>query len=434
LNALFDAISWDSRRLRGLVTVGLALASSACARSTPVTATEFRAPSVEVPVYDGSVAINPASRRLNAKWSIRFVADSATTDSVELLLNTGLNVSRVSGQNVADYVAQPRDDRQTVTVRLKPQLPPGSVGQIDLEYAGVPVFGSDSINGIAPTWVELGLDSHWFPVFAGYGKRIVAHVQVRLPPRWTMVASGNVVRDGKFLVLETRIPQTDIAFAASPVFRRAGGTNSSVYWIHADTSTVKRVREVAESCRRYLNDRYGSSDSLPAVYVVLAPRAGSAYARRNYIVLTDAASAPAPALSGYICHEFAHFWSLAANSSGPENWLNEGFAEYVSSRYVRTTFGQAAYDSTVARWRSMSVGQPPIWTPESTRRPSAMVAYRKAPYLLSRLEERIGTDAMDRFLQRYMVERIRTTPQLLAALQDVAGSESAAWFREELAR
>jgi hypothetical protein len=41
---------------------------------------------------------------------------------------------------------------------------------------------------------------------------------------------------------------------------------------------------------------------------------------------------------------------------------------------------------------------------------------------------------MDRFLRRYMVERVRTTPQLLAVLQDVAGSENAAWFREELAR
>ena len=41
---------------------------------------------------------------------------------------------------------------------------------------------------------------------------------------------------------------------------------------------------------------------------------------------------------------------------------------------------------------------------------------------------------MERFLQRYMVERIRTTPQLIAALEDIAGAETAAWFREELAR
>jgi hypothetical protein len=416
-----------------LSRLALVLASCGCARSMSVVATETRAASAEVPVYDGSVAIDPASQRLTARWSIRFVADSSTTDSVEFLLNPGLIVSRVTGRNVASYVARPRDDRQAVTVRLRPRLAVGDIGQINLEYAGVPVFGSDSINGIAPAWVELGLDSHWVPVFADYGKRIAARVRIGLPSGWKAVASGNVTV-GKFLVLETGIPQVDIAFAASSVFRRADAANSSVYWVRTDSSTVTRVLEVSESCRRYLNERYGSSDSLPAVRLVLAPRTGPAYARRNYIVLTDAASAPAPALSGYICHEFAHFWSIAANSSGPENWLNEGMAEYVSSRYVRATFGQAAYDSTVARWRRMSAGQPPVWTPQSTRRPSAMVAYRKAPFLLSRLEERIGTDAMDRFLRRYMVERIRTTPQLLAALQDVAGADAASWFREELAR
>jgi hypothetical protein len=420
--------------MRRFFTVALALASSACSRSTAVTGTEVRAASVEVPVYEGSVAIDPASQRLSARWSIRFVADSSTTDSVVFLLNAGLAVSHVTGQNVGSYVTRPHDDGQAVTVQLTPHLATGSQGRIDIEYAGVPVFGSDSINGIAPAWVELGLDSHWFPVFADYGKRIAAHVRVGLPPGWMPVASGNFIRDGNVLVLETGIPQIDIAFAASRNFRHADAANSSVYWVRTDTSTVARVLEVAESCRRYLNERYGSSDSLPAVRLVLAPRTGPAYARRNYIVLTDAASAPAPALSGYICHEFAHFWSIAANSSGPENWLNEGMAEYVSSRYVRATFGQAAYDSTVARWRRMSAGQPPIWTQQSTRRPSAMVAYRKAPFLLSRLEERIGTDAMDRFLRRYMVERIRTTPQLLAVLQDVAGSDTASWFREELAR
>ena len=69
----------------------------------------------------------------------------------------------------------------------------------------------------------------------------------------------------------------------------------------------------------------------------------------------------------------------------------------------------------------MSAGQPAIWTPQSARRPSAQVAYRKGPFLLSRLEERIGTDKMDQLLKRYMVEHIRTTPQLLSALEEIAG-------------
>jgi aminopeptidase N len=76
----------------------------------------------------------------------------------------------------------------------------------------------------------------------------------------------------------------------------------------------------------------------------------------------------------------------------------------------------------------------PVWTPESTQRPSYFTMYRRGPWLLSRLEERIGTERFDRFLQRYMTEPVRTTPELLERLEAVAGAEAAQWFRDELAR
>ena len=383
--------------------------------------------------YTGDVAIDPRSQKLTARWSILFVVDSATSDSVVFFLNRGLIVSRVAGQSIGGHTSGRRDGDQVITVRFAHRLSPGTQGQIDIDYSGVPVFGSDSINRIAPSWVELGLDSYWLPVFADYRKRIAAELRIDLPAGWTAVASGDIKREGNRLVLTTGIPLIDIAFSASPSFRHTDAANSSVYWTQPDSPTVARVLQIAESCRQYLNARYGAANPLPSVRLVLAPRTGPGYARRNYIVLTDAGSSPAPAMAGYVCHEFAHFWSSAANSSGPENWLNEGLAEYVSSRYVRESFGRAQYDSVVARWQKMSAGQPPIWTPQSTRRPSAQVAYRKAPFLLSRLEERIGSEKMDRLLQRYMMLRIRTTPEFISAVQEEAGAETAAWFREQLA-
>ena len=51
-----------------------------------------------------------------------------------------------------------------------------------------------------------------------------------------------------------------------------------------------------------------------------------------------------------------------------------------------------------------------MWTAQATTRPSARVSYGKAPLLLHRLEQRVGSDVMDRLLARYMTERIRTTP------------------------
>ncbi|HJQ12281.1 MAG TPA: M1 family aminopeptidase [Gemmatimonadaceae bacterium] len=416
------------------LSLAAALLFYGCSPATPATGTSPQLPTGDVAVYTGAVAIDPKSQLLSGHWSIRFAADSAGADSVELLLNRGLAVSRVTGPNVAGSASRVSDGDQVLTVRFATRMAPGAEGRIDVEYSGVPAFGSDGINRISPSWVELGLDSYWLPVFADYRKRIAGQVRIDLPPGWSAVASGTITRNGNHLVLTTGIPLIDIAFSASPTLHHTDAANASVFWTKADSPTVARVLETAQSCRQYLNARYGASDSLPAVRLVLAPRTGPGYARRNYIALTDAGAIPPAALGGYICHEFSHFWSSAANSSGPENWLNEGMAEYVSSRYVRATFGQAQYDSIVARWQKMSVGQPAIWTPESTKRPSAQVSYRKAPFLLSRLEERIGTDRMDRFLQRYMVERIRTTPQLLAALEEVAGAETVAWFREELGR
>ncbi len=72
------------------------------------------------------------------------------------------------------------------------------------------------------------------------------------------------------------------------------------------------------------------------------------------------------------------------------------------------------------------------WYAGAERRPTFFLMYRRAPYLLSLLEARIGMQAFDRFLERYMTEEVRTTPELLEQLEAVAGGEAAAWFREQL--
>lgn len=59
--------------------------------------------------------------------------------------------------------------------------------------------------------------------------------------------------------------------------------------------------------------------------------------------------------------------------------------------------------------------------------------YRRAPYLLSRLEERVGRQGFNRFIEGYMVEGFKTTLELLDHLAFVAGRDVEQWFRAELA-
>ncbi|HUP89373.1 MAG TPA: amidohydrolase family protein [Longimicrobiales bacterium] len=378
--------------------------------------------------YRGDVHISPETRHIRASWTITFPADSTTRDSVAFLLNPGLKVSKLTGPLVRSFVDTTTTNRILI-VRFKRFLKVGETTAIHLAYEGEPTFGSDHINGISENWIELGLDSFWHPVFADFSKRIIGQWNVHLPAGWKAVASGTTTTRNNVVTFRNTTPLIDLAFGASRSLKNAAGTAASVFHVGADSATVTRILKTAGSCAMYLNTRFGEKEKLPPAKIVLAPREGPGYARQNYIVITDAARMDDVALSRFVCHEFSHFWSSNAVSSGPENWLNESFAEFAAGRYVRDQFGADEYAKVLAQWREALNDSAPVWTAELTRRPGARIAYRKAPALLDALERRIGNEKMNDFLRRYMTERVGRTVHLLALLD----SADASWFRVRLA-
>jgi hypothetical protein len=414
-------------------TLALAALLLGCGGGLATTST--RSPrDLPLPSYEGTVVIDPATHWLRAQWRIAFVRRDTYRDSVSFLLNDSLRISRVIGPEVLGYrEGKPADGMRRVTVRFVERAPTDSVAEIEFAYAGIPNLPSDSINSLRREWTELGLDSFWHPVFEDFTQSVTARVRLEIPGRPMVVASGTVESDGTTYLLTNHIPQIDIAFVAAPTLERAEARRATVFHVGAPPDIVKRVLETTVSCGEYLDAQYGERSPLPHVKMVLAPRSGPGYARKNFIVITAAADLTPVALARYVCHELAHHWSSGAVSSGPENWLNEAFAEFVAARYVRASMGPDAYATIVAQWREQGEGQPPVWTPNLDRRPTARTAYRKAPYLLSRLEARVGTATMDRILARFMAERLRTTPAVLEMIDRVAGAEAAAWFRDQLA-
>ncbi len=386
------------------------------------------------PIYDGTVTIDPAAQTLGATWRIDFVPDSTSADSVALLLNRGLLVSSLRGTGVAGYTQREADGWNRVVVRFADDVRAGQATTLELAYAGRPAFSEDGINGISPSWVELGLDAAWHPVFAKYDQNVAGGFTLRAPGNWQVVGSGATVRGRDGTVLTNRIPLIDLAFVAAPSLRVSRAAAATVYHANADSATITRVLETTTACAQYLNQRYGARETLPPIKIVLAPRAGPGYARTNYIVITDVSKLPPDALSRFLCHELAHFWSTGANSSGPENWLNEAFAEFVAVRYVRDVHGREPFLKIIEQFRAISEKQPAVWTPAATARPTGMVSYRKAPYLLHLLEERVGSDVMDRILARRMSERVVRTQDLLSVIAQTAGQAHADWFAAQLGK
>jgi len=382
--------------------------------------------------YRGYVRVDPAARTIAGDVAITFQPDSSERDSVRLLLNSGYDDVEVSGPRVVSHSV---DTAGALIVRFSPRLDAGQTTVVRVRYAGTPVFGGDNINGVGASWVELGLDSDWHPVFDDYRHRVTGVVAVDGLAGWTVVSSAEVAPTPTGAVLRFGVPLLDLPFAAAPSLLARESDDAIVYY--APGTSVEQADAVlatATRCASWLNERYGEREPLPRARLVLPARTGPGYARKHYIALSSVEGLAPAQLGHFICHELAHFWSSRASSMSADNWLNEGIAEYVAGRFVASEFGAEAHAPLLARWAEAAGDPVAIWTPTATARPGPRVSYRKAPHAMHLLEQRVGADTMDRILAAYMTQPIVSTPQLLAEIDRIAGAETGQWFRELLAR
>ena len=371
-------------------------------------------------------------------WTLRLTRH-AEADSLVLLLNSGITIAAVTGSDVQGYKVRGEGDYVRLTLSLAPRTDAHDT-QIQLQYSGRAHFGDDGINRIAPEWVELGLDSFWFPVVADFAHEVRGRVRIVLPEGYRVVSSGAQQSRGDTTEIVNARALYDFAFVASPAMRTTSQGRVLAHDTGSPPLLVQRVLASAARCTAYLNAQYGSLNAIPTADVVMAPRNGAGYARQRYVVISigtgTVTDAPDDSVgrTHFVCHELAHFWSIGANPSGPDNWLNEGIAEFVSGRAIRSLYGEAEWIKLLIKWRKGVAGQGPVWTATSTARPSENVAYRKAPALLAELETRIGRARMDALLARFMTELLRTTPAVLEMIDREIGVDDGAWFRAALGR
>ncbi|MBW3569870.1 MAG: hypothetical protein KY467_02075 [Gemmatimonadetes bacterium] len=418
------------------VLAAVLLGPAACLPPQRAAPSVVQQPAPGLAVYDTEVRVDPGAASLQARTTVTFVAGDSTARKVGFLLNRGLQLQEVRGPAVRAHRSGQSEYSPAwnlVEVELDGSVVPGTAVTVQMTYAGTPEFSSDNINGISGDRVELNLDSQWHPVLATFDHQMTGVLRAQLPPGWAVVSGGSVTREDGVHVIRNTVPKVDVAFTAAPSFTRTQSEHFTVHSRQADARTVSAVLKAAESCARYLNAQYGARDRLPRANLVLADRQGPGYGRKDYIVLSEVNPDDRAGVHRFLCHELAHFWTRSAGSFSPHHWMTEAFAEYASARYLREHFGEPAFASLVAQWEAVGRAHGPVWEPASTRRPSFFVMYRRAPYLLSQLEARIGTAAFDRFIAAYMTEGVTTTPQLLEQLEAVAGAEAAEWFSEQLA-
>lgn len=126
-------------------------------------------------------------------------------------------------------------------------------------------------------------------------------------------------------------------------------------------------------------------------------------------------------LVSVIAHELAHSWSgnLVTNATWNDFWLNEGFTVYFENRIMEKLYGKETADIlALIEFQDLTVALADMKVskhPEDThlklelehRSPDdgmTDIAYVKGAYFLRTLEQKVGREKMDAFLEKYFNE------------------------------
>ncbi len=381
--------------------------------------------------YAGHLGIDPKTTALSAAWSITVSAHAPR--QLGFLLSGSFEDVTVEG---ATFSVSPAAGpfAELALFRVAVALPPGEV-TLAVTYAGI-LFDDalpGQINSISPDKIELTVDSFWMPFDERFSSRLTADVVIDVPGEWTVLSTGRV--DGKRVTIDS--PALDIPLTLLANARRVADARYQVFDTREGEHSLSALTQMTAFCTEFLDGRFGEREPLPVATIVIHDRPDSGYSRGTLIALTNSIGESVDDRQlQFVCHEFAHFWSSNGNPATVENWLNESFAEYIGIMAVREFSGESAYEKRLAAYRRQLDGEelPPIWTPSITTRRPYLVNYRKGPLALAALEARIGRDSFADVVRRMMVERVATTPGLLAVVAEEAGDEARAWFEEMLAR
>jgi aminopeptidase N len=259
----------------------------------------------------------------------------------------------------------------------------------------------------------------WIPLQDTPRVRLTYEARVRAPQGLTPVMSAEQLglqADGSFAFrMAQPIPAYLIALACGEIAfeaisRRAGvwAAPSLVRSARDELSDTERMIQVAENL--FGPYRWGRYDVivLPPAF----PYGGMENPRLTFATPTILAGDRS--LVALIAHELAHSWSgnLVTNATWGDFWLNEGFTVYLEQRIMEVVYGperarmeQALdYETLRKELAELEPRDQVLQVDLRGRHPDdgfSNVPYMKGALFLRRLEQLVGRESFDRFLNQY---------------------------------
>ncbi len=386
----------------------------------------------EVEHYAGRVELRPAINQLSADIRITLIARDQPLTEVTFYLNRAFTLDQFdcpqcSGHSfdlskTGAYLFMPK--AAPLTVRFTHPLAAGKRLTLRLRYSGR-IAREHPASMMTADWTELALYSGWFPCDPA-STHYTFDIAVKTPRDYQVAGNAEVSGGNGSWRVRQSLPTSDMVIAASRDLRTRAverdGLTIRFYYAKLEDSMLDRLSADVRGILADYTTWYGKPAS-GSLTLLLNPRtSGGGYVRPGFISFPFDPKQYAKALPGW-AHEIAHLWWTGAPVTTWEDWLNEGFAEYSSWRFVRSAQGQAAFEAVLESARRDTAGKPPIWGISRQASDAYDVLYSKAALRLYELETTLGEAKFQAFLTALHGEHIKSTSGLLDRLEHDSSAE-----------
>ncbi len=397
---------------------------------------------VQTPLYRINVRVEPSSGKIECKVNLGAAPDSC------FYLNGDLQISSIkSGGEEVSFRREPSS--RVVVKGLKRE-------NLQIEYSGFLKTVMSDVNMVSSDLVELALYAAWFPLFEG-GALFEFELNADLPADFVTLTNGRLQRkrqyDNRLLTDWASFkPGFDIALFASPHLRlvseNKNNTNVEIYYYKMPRDYIYAKKDSLISGMAQLTKFYAPPRVKGHLRYVYSPRSGWGYSRIPLFVVSEEYAlsvlgeefGQARDFHG-AAHEMAHFWWSIAPTNTPDDWINEGLAEYSAFRLSEACFGKDFADLLVREYRehaAASETETAIAETESSSPDRYVNRYEKTTLFLIKARNRYGPEQLDVVLKslhaRFAGTQMATTAIFLDEVEKQLGSDARAFFNNALYR
>jgi hypothetical protein len=406
----------------------------------------------QLPFYHLKVRIDPALSMIEGKTEIRNPKDSC------FFLSKNLKIQHITadGKQISYHqkTMGSSDNYFEFIIEAK------NLSVLEIDYSGRIIPDSfpktiSMLNMIKTGLVELSDHIEWYPGMKN-NTPFNYKLDIDLPTNYVTLANGLLKKQQlkykrNLTEWESAWPVSGITLFAAPDLRKADiikdGITIEIYYNKLPVTYIDSMKNNLLKSTELLTALFGTPGTDRLIRIVYSPRFANAYNRAplilvsEYYALEQRSQKFGPARDFRLnTHEIAHYWSLA-DSNTPDEWINEGLAEFSALLISEQIIGKNFSDLLLNEYReivSNSQTESAIVDTGVVLRDRDVNLYYKPTLLLDEVRQKFGDDKMRCFLKnlyaRFSELNTANTSIFLEELEKNFSKETRDSFTEALNR